>query len=134
MGYSPEYLEWLKTRVLSTAELRAVYDEHLRAQEATMPDSLFDVNDIPLAKRPRRTRPLADQLAAKAYPIWAIHVGTVTEYVRALDEQHALGRWHDRHPSLHDYDAKVKIRRMLHADLARLAEIDPKLAGKLRNI
>lgn len=69
-------------------------------------------------------------------PIWAVMVGTTTEYVRACDEVDARDTWRNqRHHrllgSVPDTDIGVKVMR--HADLERLREMDPKVWRRLRS-
>lgn len=100
-----------------------------------MTDHLFDPGPAE-SKKKRVTPPSAGKIAGGPLPIHEVRVGTTSYYVRAYDEDNARMTWRYRYAATgHSYnDDELLVRRMYHADLVKLIELDPRMARRLNKL
>jgi hypothetical protein len=98
-----------------------------------MTDTLFPLPPPEKKRKAPRPKTAAD-VASKDTPLFQVTVGTTHYFLRANDEKDAVYLWLFRYGSRGHTEQDCVVKRLLHADIAELIRIDPRLATRLARL
>lgn len=92
-------------------------------------DTLFPLEAVKRKVPPRPVRALKGQTH-----LYRITYGTMHAYARAIDPDGAVQQWARRHKIMDHLVAEARVQLVAQEDLDALAETDPKLLNRLRQL